>query len=176
MENNKICWYIVNKEYVKFLQKFDDKVQNIDYNTSTKPYIGIVLSINEFEYYVPISSLKEKHYKMHENIDFIKIVNGDELLSVINLNNMIPIQKDNVIKLDYSMIEKYICFNDDIAKMKYIALLRKEISIINKRKDDIFKRAKKMYEIKYKFPNAKVSIRCCDFKLLEQKSIEYMSE
>lgn len=173
MKNNKINWYVVSKEYVQYLQNFDNKVQNIEYSQRTKPYIGIVLKIDKYEYYVPISSLKEKHYKMHENIDFLKITTNNKLLSVINLNNMIPIQENNIIRLEYNDISKYIHFENDKEKVSYIALLRKEISQINKRKEEIAKRARRLYELKYKFPDAKISRRCCDFKLLEKKSIEY---
>ena len=73
MNNNKLKWYVVNKKYVNYLRKFDDKVENIEYDTKLKPYLGILITINTFNYYVPISSTKEKHYKIHEGMDFIKI-------------------------------------------------------------------------------------------------------
>lgn len=56
----KLKWYIVNKEYVKYLKSFDTKVENIDYDKNVKPYIGIVLNVDKFKYYVPVSSPKEK--------------------------------------------------------------------------------------------------------------------
>ena len=58
---NKLKWYVVDKEYVRYLKKFDDKVENINYKEKLKPYIGILITINETNYYVPISSVKEKH-------------------------------------------------------------------------------------------------------------------
>ena len=72
--NNKFRWYVVDKEYVKFLRKYDNKVENIEYDKKLKPYIGILLNINGFNYYVPISSAKEKHYKIKEGMDFIKSI------------------------------------------------------------------------------------------------------
>ena len=69
---DKLKWYIVDKEYVSYLKQYDDKVENINYSTKLKPYIGIIININEFNYYVPISSAKPKHYKIKEGMDFIK--------------------------------------------------------------------------------------------------------
>lgn len=68
MKKEKLRWYIADKEYVNYLRKFDKKVENIEYNEKLKPYIGILININNFNYYVPISSAKEKHYKIKEGI------------------------------------------------------------------------------------------------------------
>ena len=86
MKENKLKWYIADKEYVNYLRQFDEKVENIDYNTKLKPYIGILITINEFNYYVPISSAKEKHYKIREGMDFIKIMQDDKIIGVLNLS------------------------------------------------------------------------------------------
>ena len=173
MNNNELKWYIIRKDYVDYLKKFDEKVQNIEYYNTAKPYIGVVFSINDFKYYVPISSKKQKYNKMKENMDFIKIIDNKQILSVINLNNMIPVIKEELKLLKYEEIANYFCFDDEISKQKYIRLLKKEINIINQRKDEIIKRAKKLYKLKNKFPNSSLGIRCCDFKLLEQKCLEY---
>lgn len=45
--------------------KFDDKVENINYNDKLKPYLGILININNMNYYVPISSAKD--FKLLEN-------------------------------------------------------------------------------------------------------------
>lgn len=54
----KLKWYIADKDYISYLKQYDDKVENINYSAKLKPYIGIVVNINEFNYYVPISSAK----------------------------------------------------------------------------------------------------------------------
>lgn len=90
-------WYVVNKEYVTHLHKYDNKVENIDYKNKIKPYIGIVLNINNYEYYVPISSAKQKHYKLRNQIDLYKIEREEEILGVLNINNMISIREDAAI-------------------------------------------------------------------------------
>ena len=169
-EIKTINWYIIKNEYVNYLKQFDNKVQNIDYKKSIKPYIGMIFSLDKFNYYVPISSPKSKHYSMGENIDFLKIMDGDKIISVINLNNMIPVDNSSVELLDYKRISRYIIFKNQTEKLKYIALLRKELLIINNRKKEIFERAKKLYEIKINSPKSKIAKRCCNFKLLERKS------
>ena len=129
MKDN-LKWYVVDKEYVSYLKEFDNKVENIDYRF--KPYLGIIITINEINYYVPISSVKEKHYKMNEDIDFIKISENDRILGVLNLNNMIPIDNDSVKNLKYSEIEKYRNFKTNKEKSLYISLLNMELELINK--------------------------------------------
>ena len=46
MKENKLKWYIVNKEYINYLRGFDNKVENINYSERLKPYIGILITIN----------------------------------------------------------------------------------------------------------------------------------
>lgn len=173
MKQEKLKWYIVDKNYVQYLKKYDNKVENIDYSTKIKPYIGILVSINEFNYYVPISSVKEKHYKIKEGMDFIKIMENDKIISVLNINNMIPILDNNVTLLKYENIENYREFDTDNEKKSYISFLSFELNLINKKIDKIKKNALKLYNEKINNPTSKISERCCDFKLLEEKSKLY---
>ena len=166
-------WYVIDKKYVEYLNSFDKKVENVDYGESLKPYIGIILNINKFNYYVPVSSPKNKHLKMKNNIDIFKIVNKTQLLGVLNINNMIPVDNDNINCLEYKEIEEYRKFDSDNKKIMYIKLLSMELNIINRNLQEIKESAKKLYQIKLKYPNEKISLRCCDFELLEQKCIEY---
>lgn len=174
MKENKLKWYIVNKEYINYLRGFDNKVENINYSERLKPYIGILITINTVNYYVPISSGKEKHYTMKENIDFIKIMNEDRVLGVLNLNNMIPISNENIKILDYKEIHKYRNFKNEKEKTLYISFLNLELKLINDKIDKIKSNAIKLYDEKIKNPNSKISKRCCDFKLLENKCREYI--
>ena len=65
-----------------------------------RPFVGIILKINNINYFAPLSSPKEKHKKMKNNIDFLKINNGRD--GVINLNNMIQIPYQYYYKIDIS--------------------------------------------------------------------------
>lgn len=166
---DKLKWYIVDKEYVKYLKNYDNKVENINYCNKLKPYIGILIQINEFNYYVPISSAKSKYYKMSEGIDLIKITKNKELIAVLNLNNMIPILNNNIKELKYKDIEKYRKFESENEKEKYIAFLSMELDLINDKIDKIKNNALKLYNEKINNPNSKVAKRSCNFKLLEEK-------
>lgn len=171
--NDKLKWYVVDKQYVSYLKQFDNKIEDINYSERLKPYIGILITIDEVDYYVPISSVKEKHYRMKEDIDFIKITADDRILGVLNLNNMIPIDNENVKVLKYKEIEEYRKFKDDKEKRLYISLLSYELGVINEKIDKIKNNAIKLYNEKIKRPNSKISKRCCDFRLLEEKCREY---
>lgn len=123
-----------------------------------RKYIGILLKINEINYIAPLSSYKDKHAKMKDEIDFIKI--GTK--AVINLNNMFPVLFDEISKV---MIEDETDFN-------YKQLLRNEYDLCVPKFKKIIRNAKVLYNqvVKYNMPIRK---RCCDFKKLELKCIEY---
>lgn len=176
MKNEKLKWYIVDNKYVNYLRKYDNKVERIDYNKRIKPYIGIVLNIKEYNYYIPISSVKEKHYKIAEDMDFIKLIQNNKILGVLNINNMIPILNENIKELVYNDLEKYIQFNCEKEKKQYIALLSLELKLINNKMNKIRKSAYKIYYEKIKNPDSRISKRCCNFKLLEEKCKLYESK
>ncbi len=78
---DKLKWYIADKDYVNYLRRYESKVENINYKDKLKPYIGILIKIDECNYYVPISSVKTKHNEMKEGIDFIKIIKDNKLIA-----------------------------------------------------------------------------------------------
>ncbi len=172
MFEEDINWYVVDKKYISYLQKYDKNVQNINYGEKLKPYIGIIFQVNNFDYYVPISSVKDKHYKI-SSPEMYKVQEKGKIFSVLNLNNMVPIMPEEVKLLKYSEISKYITFDSIYEEKKYIALLSKELNLINKNKEKLIAQAKRVYLGKEKFPDSKISKRSCDFKLLEKKCLEY---
>ena len=98
MDNIKI--YEVNPSYINYLAAFaphlfHNKKQG---QQNTRKYIGVVLYINGFSYFAPLSSFKEKHKTMKEGIDFLKIKN----YAVINLNNMFPVPNDECAYVEIS--------------------------------------------------------------------------
>ena len=56
--------YSISDEYVEYLRKFDNRVYDNkeDYRVHTRKYLGVVLSINSFNYYIPFSSPKDTDY------------------------------------------------------------------------------------------------------------------
>lgn len=167
-------WYVIDKEYVNFLRSIDMKVEKIDYTDKIKPYIGIILNIDNHKYYVPISSVKKKHYKIKNKIDLYKIENNGTILGVLNINNMIPVNERYIKQLKYKDIEKYRKFNSFLEKKNYVQLLDKELRVINENKIKIYENAKKLYELVDKYPFSKLSKRTCNFKMLEKASLDYI--
>lgn len=130
-------------------------------NDNKRKYIGVILQINGFDYFAPLSSFKEKHHKMKETIDFIKVKN----YAVINLNNMFPVPNRE---------REYV----DIKSIKdphYRALLNSEYRFIKSIQDKLRKNAQNLYKIKIKDRDTtKLSKRCNDFELLEKVCRMYM--
>ncbi|MEG1515938.1 MAG: type III toxin-antitoxin system ToxN/AbiQ family toxin [Clostridia bacterium] len=162
-------WYIADPAYIADLQSIDDKVQNITYSRRVKPYLGIVLSIGKYRYYVPVSSPKPKHEAMREDIDFFKFTNRNgKLLCILNLNNMLPIPDAYITALAYSDIEGYVAFASDSEKTKYINLLRDELDAINKKSLQILASAAELRGRCIANPNGNLARRSCDFAKLER--------
>ena len=53
-------WYIVDKKYINYLTQFDSCVGYVEYGERLKLHVGILLTIGNFHYYVPISSAHAK--------------------------------------------------------------------------------------------------------------------
>lgn len=167
-------FYILNNEYMDYITKFDNKVPKVDYVNSKKPALGVVFNNGEYEYFVPISSPKPKHIRMNDALDFIKINGDTRLYGVMNLNNMIPVPRNEVKELDWNSLDELRTFEKEIDKMKYMSLLTLELEIAISKKERIEKNAKRLYSM-YDVPgNEHLKNRCCDFKLLEAKCSEYI--
>ncbi len=151
----------VDYEYCDYLREYDSKVC---YNKGTKelrPYLGVLFEINKVQYFAPLSSPKLKHKSMPNNLDFVKIDNGN--LGAINFNNMIPLTEDNYELLDLK-------HNNS----KYYNLLRLQLRWLNRNSKYIINNACTLYT-KYinGTLNKRIKERCCNFKLLEEKCLDY---
>lgn len=80
----KLKLYKISEKYIHFLREVDPV--NVKYNKKERrPYVGVVLEIQQFFYFAPLASPKPKHLTMKNSLDFIKIDGGT--LGVINLIN-----------------------------------------------------------------------------------------
>ncbi|MDO4689821.1 MAG: type III toxin-antitoxin system ToxN/AbiQ family toxin [Fusobacterium sp.] len=165
--NKRFKFYHINEEYIRYLRMFDSNVtDNSKENKKEKrPYIGILIEVENFKYLAPLSSKKSKFYSMKNNIDFIKINNGKE--GAINLNNMLPV--NSIFVSEYNpILEK---------DLDYKKLVEKQLSWCNEEvnKLKILKHAGKLYRLLQtnRLPK-NIEKRCCNFKLLEEKSLEYL--
>lgn len=153
--------YEINDDYISYVESLDNRVAYSKKGNRTfkRKYVGIVLQINDCDYFVGLSSFKPKHRNMKESLDFIKVGK----FAVINLNNMIPVPSTEVTLITINNIQD----------IKYKKLLMKEYQIIKKMESNIQKKAERLYKHRIKFDNTPLSKRCCDFKLLEEKMKEY---
>lgn len=79
--------YRIKQEYIDYLRTEEPKV--LENKNERRPYIGIILFINNITYYVPLSSPKNKYKTMKNTKDFHKIAGG--VYGAINFNKMIPV-------------------------------------------------------------------------------------
>ena len=159
---NDIKLYEVNAAYIDYLAPlashlFRNKKEG---QQNTRKYIGIVLTVNEMKYFAPLSSFKDKHKRMQEGLDFIKVKN----YAVINLNNMFPIPDGEY---------KYVDISREL-NPKYKSLLLAEYRFIKSIQEKIRKNAFTLYNHKLNNGNkTSLAKRCNDFALLEKACREY---
>ena len=161
MKNN-IRIYEVKNAYIKYLGNYQKHIFAQTEAAFNRKYIGIVLEIKGIKYFAPLSSYKEKHKKMKEGIDFVKIKD----YAVINLNNMIPVPDSQIVAIDINK-EK---------DQSYKFLLQAESREVNRQKHRIRKNAEIVYSHKMHNRNATaLAKRTNDFELLEKLYKEYKS-
>lgn len=159
----------VNSQYCNYLRMFDDRVSYNAGDKELRPFVGVLLEINDCKYFAPLSSPKPKHLKMKNQIDFYKIDEGK--LGAINFNNMIPIP-DN----EYEYIYTNIPCVSRIEK-QYQSLLKDQLRWINRESNGLSEKALNLYLKRTQNKlSEKVAKRCCNFQLLEDKCKEYELE
>lgn len=167
MEKLKI--YIVDTDYIEYLKDYDKNIlfsKGDTYVTSRK-YIGIVLTINGFQYFAPLSSPKDSDY-FYKNgkklirrniVPIIRLIDGkDNLLGKIRLSNMIPVPEECLTLYDV----------ENEQDTKYQDLIKDELISIRKNRDIILKNARVLYNQKSKrYSGIKYLDSTVDFKKLE---------
>lgn len=155
----KFRFYHVREGYIEFLHKIDNRVQ-IN-KGERRPYVGIVLSVAGYDYYVPLESPKPNHANIKAGGPVLKLDEGK--LGIMGFNNMIPIRKYCLIEFDI-MAEK-----DE----RYRALLLNQLAYCERNKALIIARANKTYEKETSGKNPFYRKICCDFKRLESVCDKY---
>lgn len=160
MKNKRFKLYYISDNYIDYLRQFDNKIR---FNKSNRrPYVGIVYTYNNFNYFAPLATPKQKHKYINKHaIDIWLIKDGK--LGVINFNNMIPAPINELTEIIPTITDK-----------KYKNLLVNQLSEINKNREII---SKKIRHFQHQYNNNRLDSnilkRCCDFRLLEQKCKDY---
>ncbi len=165
----ELLFYVVDKNYIKYLSKFEKHVSyNKDEIGHSRPYLGIVLKIDNYNYFVPLYSYKEHYSKYKNNPSFFFVYDRkNKPLAIIKFSSMIPVPINfNVISLlEYNKQDN-----------KYKDLISAEYRYINSKKEEIYKRANKMYIAVTKHKNNFLKTIACNFKLLEEKCVNYKNK
>lgn len=158
VEFEEFGFYIVDADYLQFLNGKDSEVYyNASYGDAIKPFIGVIINIAEFKYFIPLTSAKEKHKKwknvcdghliIYEVIDKKINITGDiykdyskeekiHILSVLDIKKMIPVPSDSYSKIIFSELE------DE----RYKDLFEKEYAFCLKVKGKILSKAEKIHK------------------------------
>jgi len=153
-------FYTISEDYAEYLRGIDASIPNIKGNgyKNPKPFIGIVLHIDDHRYVAPLTSPKEWHdsiknsspmyFKIHEN------GNPDHKLGLVNLKFMFPILDD------YSSLIDLENHDDE----KYQQLLYKQLEFIRPNSEKLGKKAALLRKL---FFEGKVK-GTCNFASLEE--------
>jgi protein AbiQ len=153
----------IQDDYIQFLKQYDSRV--VDNYSGKRKYVGILLELNNQNYYAPLSSPKPKFLKISPKAPDIYKIN-DGALGVINLNNMIPVPNCAIIRINI----------EEEPDEKYRSLLRKQAKAINSERKTIGKKASVLYSIVRSGTKQYINSRCCNYPLLEIKCMEYIKE
>lgn len=151
-------FYDVDKKYINVLQKVDNQIPNFDYARNTKFVCGIVLNINNCDYFSPVSSFNQRQKTN------VVIYDKGRALSSIRFCFMFPAFQEVIQVKDFSK-----------ESSEYIDLLNAEIKFCNKNVELILKTAKETYKIGTNKRHP-LNYTCCDFLKLEEESQKYRME
>ena len=172
---NSVLFYKVMSGFydlldVIYFRKYESSPRKVvNERTHTRKYLGVVLDINEYKYYIPLSSPKITDYEDKEGVltirkdSFIiwRIVSTkkgiEELKATIRFAGMIPVPD--------SELELYDIENEK--DENYKNLVQEEMEYIRKKDVKIENRAKTIYKKKIQNEESTNIQKCLDFKDLE---------
>ena len=164
--------YSVSDSYIKYLRQFDEKIYDNkeEIRTHERKYLGVVLTVNEFNYYIPMSSPKKSDSRDFKNEiiredakTIIRMKEGGRLYGTLRISNMIPVP--------ITELEPYSISNE--TDIKYKDLVMGELRYINNNKNKIVKYAKIVYNQRIKNIDIPYIKNTVDFRLLEEKLKEW---
>lgn len=158
-------FYEVDSEYIKYLKENgDEKIPNIEYKKHKKFFCGIVLTINNFNYFAPVSSYNKKVHTSFLIMDKDKETKKLKAISSLRFSFMFPCPIEYLSQKDFSKEDE-----------KYRNLLRKELRYCNKNREKIKKLANEVYKLGLKEETRK-KFNICDFKKLEETCFRYIND
>ena len=172
---NELNLYVVDYKLVRDYSRRDENVMSVSpqIKKQNRPFIGILVVAKDKKYCVPISSPKPKHKTLKSGKDMVKIFDmykkdsegNFELIGILNINNMIPIDERFIKRIDISNN-----VDDSEKERQYKGLLRKELSWCRDNIDVIYRKVNYVYGIVNDSPedNRRLVKRSVNFKKLEE--------
>lgn len=127
-------FYYVDTKYVNFLREVDTKVLDNKDNYFQRPYVGVITSINNIDYLIPLTSPRGRFSR--NKPQYHRIMDGVNLIAVLKFNNMIPVKRNVIHEIIF----------DVVSDNTYKILLQKEYFFIKRNAETISSKAKKYLE------------------------------
>ncbi len=169
--------YNIDEKYTQFLYMHDKHIilEHLSEGKRARPFVGAVVDIDGFSYYVPMTSPKKRFEKMSGNeLDTYMIHEGT--LGALNLNNMIPLPK-KIAKHLLKKVDITIQEDDSVTDKKYKVMMNRQIYYLLRDEADITRKCHALHK-QYKkgnLPHYIVS-RCCKFPVLERVALSFEKE
>jgi len=157
---DRLFFYEVDKAYVSYLQEHERKIPNITYASHDRFICGVLFSINDMNYFAPVSSFNKE-----QRSNYLIKNNRGKAISSIRFSFMFPVPDDLVQRKDFSK-----------EPPKYRRLLAEELDFCNRHRDKIIAKARYIYNEVTKNKNPLMIKNCCDFKRLESLYASYCEE
>ena len=152
-----LSFYKINKTYIESLQIIDPDVRISTGEKRTRPYVGIVLTIQNRLFFAPLSSpdkfpssldsnelqiAKAKKSNIEKRRISIKVISNNHVhLCNVIIGKIIPVPKSQITEISINdLLSSSIS-----SEKKYGDLLQKEYYAINAMKDIIYNKALRFY-------------------------------
>jgi len=160
-------FYDVDKNYIAYLKQTEINnrgftcVPDMEYNGQQKFLCGVVLEVNNFKYYVPVTSYSQKQ---SENMLIVfEYDKYNKVKGSLRFNYMFPVS-DNFVKMR-------IIKNEQNAGRRLFLNSQLQFCIDNEAQ--ILNQARRTYNIVTKELNKSLLNNACMFKLLEEACLNY---
>lgn len=162
IKNNQLIFYEVDKRYLEYLSEFDSNVRQ----KSDRRYVGIVVTDRNQDYCVPLTcKIKHRNSKLTMNI---LDLDTKQTIAQLTINNMIPVNESmlKVVDIDKDKDKDYLrmeqrYFKNDVVIQMLLNKCSNVLDVLHDKSHPDYKFFKKL---------------CGNFKLLEEKCIEYKSK
>ena len=176
MKQEQLSFYTVDMKLIRNMHnQGDDRVFSVSPQAGkdNRPFVGLIVLLNDRQYCVPLSSPKAKHASMKNGLDFHRVLDSDgKLIGVLDFNNMIPVRSD-VVKKIHARINK----NDDLATRHYKELISDQLTFCRQNHDVIVNKANKLYRMVHQRKTSGfIKRRCLNWTKLEEILDRYPSD